>query len=68
VNCRNPWGSKPHRFAVEELLDSVVRSPNSHSPAPAKGGGSVPSELDREEADTKGEELLAYDGRGGGPK
>jgi hypothetical protein len=28
---RNPWASKPHRFAVEELLDlyPVVRRPNS---------------------------------------
>ena len=35
---RNPWGSKPHRFAVEELLDvycPVARSPSS--PAPEAG-------------------------------
>jgi hypothetical protein len=36
---RNPWRSKPHRFAVEELLDlycPVVRSPNSHAPVAGK--------------------------------
>jgi hypothetical protein len=49
---RNPWGSKPHRFAVEDLLDvyyPVVRSPNSHPPAPAKAGRSVPK-LNKEES------------------
>ena len=59
---RNPWASKPHRFAVEELLDHpVVSSPNSHAPAPAKAGRSVPSDLDREEAERKAAELVAYD-------
>ena len=40
MSRKNPWASKPHRFAVEELLDlyPVVRSPNSHAPAPAKVG------------------------------
>jgi len=35
---RNPWASKPHRFAVEELLDlyPVVRRPNSQAPMPRK--------------------------------
>ena len=58
---RNPWGSEPHRFAVEELLDfyyPVVRSPNSHAPAPAKAGRSVPSNF-REEAEGKAKELTA---------
>ena len=35
---RNPSGSEPHRFAIEELLDlycPVVRSPSS--PAPLAG-------------------------------
>ena len=60
---RNPWASKPYRFVVEELLDHypVVSSPNSHAPAPAEAGGSVPSDLDREEAERKAEELVAYD-------
>ena len=49
--CTKPWGSKPHRFAVEELLDGypVVRSPNSHAPAPAKAGRSVPADFGEEE-------------------
>jgi hypothetical protein len=57
---RNPWASKPHRFAVEELLEHpVVSSPNSPAPAPA---GSVPSELGQKEAERKAEELgNAYD-------
>jgi hypothetical protein len=40
---RNPWASKPHRFAVEELLDHpVVGIPNSQAPSPAKAGRSIP--------------------------
>ena len=59
----NPWVFKPHRFAVEELLDQypVVSSRNSHAPAPAKAGGSGPSTLDPEEAERKAEERVAYD-------
>jgi hypothetical protein len=61
---RNPWESKPHRFAVEELLDHpVVSSRNSHAAAPAKAGRSVPSDLDREEPARKAEELVAHDVR-----
>ena len=59
---RNPWASKLHRFAVEELLDvycPVVRSPNSHAPAPVKAGSSVPAEPGREEAERKAE--VAHD-------
>ena len=46
----NPWGSKPRRFVVEELLDlfPVVRSPNNHPPAASDFG---------EEAERKAEEL-----------
>ena len=36
---RNPWGSKPHRFAVEELLDlycPAARSPHSQAPVTGK--------------------------------
>jgi len=36
---RNPSGSKPHRFVVEELLDlycPVVRSPNNQAPVAGK--------------------------------
>jgi hypothetical protein len=47
----NPWGSKPRRFVVEELLDlfPVVRSPNNHAPPAASDFG--------EEAERKAEEL-----------
>ena len=40
---RNPWASKPHRFAVEELLDlyPVVRRPNSEAPMPRKARRSI---------------------------
>jgi hypothetical protein len=37
---RNPRGSEPHRFAVEELLDlyyPVVKSPNSQAPQRKEG-------------------------------
>ena len=61
MSRKNPWASKPHRFAVEELLEyPVVRSPNSQAPA-AKAGRSVPSDLDRKEAERRAEELVAYD-------
>jgi hypothetical protein len=36
---RNPRRSKPHRFAIEELLDlycPVVKSPNSQAPVAGK--------------------------------
>jgi len=61
-----PWGSEPHRFAVEEPLDHpvlmVVKSPNSHAPTRA---GMVPSELGQKEAARRPEELRnAYDERG----
>jgi hypothetical protein len=57
---RNPWGSEPHHFVVEELLDPVVvRSPNSHAPV-AAAGRSVPSELERQDAEKKAE--VADDG------
>ena len=54
---RNPWGSEPHRFVVEDLLDHpVVGSPNNHAPAPAKeAGGSIPPELGPEEAEKEAE-------------
>ena len=56
---RNPWGSKPHRFAVEELLDQVmVRSPNRHAPESATRCRSVPSNFS-EEAEGKTTELTA---------
>jgi len=54
---RNPWGSEPHHFVVEELLDHhpvVVRSPNSNAPV-AAAGRSVPSELERQDAEKKAE-------------
>ena len=60
---RNPWGSKPHRFAVEELLDQVmVRSSNRHAPESATPCRSVPSNFS-EEAEGKAKELTADVGR-----
>jgi hypothetical protein len=48
---RNPSGSEPHRFAIEELLDlyhPVVRNPNS--PAPVAGNARRrPKEPNKEE-------------------
>ena len=41
---KNQSASDAHRFAVEELLDAVVRSRSSDAPAPVKAGRSVPSE------------------------
>ena len=56
---RNPWGSKPHRFAVEELLDQVmVRSPNRHAPESATACRSIPSNFS-EEAEGEAKELTA---------
>ena len=39
---RNPLGSEPHRFAVEELLDlyPVVRRQNSQAPVEELAGAS----------------------------
>jgi hypothetical protein len=51
---RNPWASKPHRFAVEELLDHpVVGIPNSQAPAPAKAGRSIPKPNNEKTTPTK---------------
>ena len=61
MSRKNAWASKAHRFAVEELLEyPVVSGPNSQAPA-AKAGRSVPSDLDRKDAERKAEELVAYD-------
>ena len=53
---RNPWGSEPHRFAIEDLLDlycPVVRSPNSQTPVPRKARISVTQPNKEETTATK---------------
>ena len=51
---RNPWASKSHRFAVEELLDHpMVGIPNSHAPAKAKAGRSIPKPNNEKTTPTK---------------
>ena len=52
---RNPLGSEPHRFAVEELLDlyPVVRSPHSQAPVAGTAQRRLKSQTKRKKTATK---------------